>query len=243
MKKIEFVSSLPGVSDLYPIKYAKDVKSEWIIKAIEDLQNLKNTDIKYKHITKCPGIFDLFKTGYIVSMWYDVYIKTEKEKPGFSWRIADGDLIKNSQMNIIDTHGDKITNHIPVRKGQLKDIVKINTPYQIIAPKNLKFIFLPIAYPDHFDYESTIGILDPSISNELNIQLKWNILEGEILIKAGTPLMQIIPLSNENFDIVCREETQREKMWRDKKRFFNTHTFNTSKIRNKIKDVYERYFK
>ena len=55
--------------------------------------------------------------------------------------------------------------------------------------------------------------------------------------------MQIIPLSDENFDIVCREETQREKMWRDKKRFFNTHTFNTSKIRNKIKDVYERYFK
>ena len=85
--------------------------------------------------------------------------------------------------------------------------------------------------------------MDPSISNELNIQLKWNILEGEILIKAGTPLMQIIPLSDENFDIVCREETQREKMWRDKKRFFNTHTFNTSKIRNKIKDVYERYFK
>ena len=36
-------------------------------------------------------------------MWYDIYIKTEKNKPGFSWTVADKSFSTLSDIKFIDT--------------------------------------------------------------------------------------------------------------------------------------------
>ena len=240
MRKIEFVSMLPGVADLFMVRNTSDYTPKWLPLAMLDYKKNLDKTKKTTHIMQCPGIFSLFKTGYIVSAWYDVVVSTKKDEKGFSWRVADRDLLENSEQNIIDTHSDNITKFIPKRKGTIDNIVKINTPYHVIAPKGVKFLCMPVPYPDSFEYESTTGILDPAESSEINIQLNWNVEEGETLIKAGTPLMYMLPISEEDFEMTCRDATEKEIMWMKKRRYFNSFSF--TPIRNKVKEVYEKYF-
>jgi hypothetical protein len=238
MKTIQFYNTVPGVSDMFPIVEAKNYKPDWIKKTKEDL--VKNKTVG-KNLMFCPGIFDLYKTGYIVTMWYDVVIKTEKDKPGFSWQVANSSLGHLTNIKFIDTHADNISKHIPRRKGTIESIVKINTTWNIIVPDNLKFLCIPICYPDHHNYESYTGILDPSMSSEINIQLMWNVDDGEILIKAGTPLMHLIPLSDETYDLQCRDATEKDLIWTRKLEYFKTFSF--TPVRNIIQKLYKSYFK
>ena len=237
---VKFVSTVPGVADMFPIRPMSSYKPNWTKKAMEDYKKNYKLNDDGSHIALCPGIFDLFKFGWYVSAWYDVYIKTEKGRPGFSWRVASGDLMEQTKMNVIDTHGDMITKFIPKRDGRINNIVKINTPYNIIAPPEMKFLFLPMPYPDHYDWESSSGVLEPALSSELNVQLYWNVEEGERFIKAGTPLMQIVPISEKDLNMVCRDANEKEMRWIEKKPYWNSFSF--SPVRNKVKELYKRYF-
>jgi len=246
MKTIEFFSTIPGVAEAFPIIEAKDFKPEWTKSAIKDLvdKKSKSTDNdtgRFTHLAYCPGIFDLFKTGYIVPMWYDINIKTEKDTPGFSWTVADKAFHTLSDMKFVDTHNDRMTNFIPKRKGTIDNIVKINTPWNVIVPDGLKLLCLPINYPDNFDYESTTGILDPSQSSEINIQMSWNVKDGERLIKAGTPLMHIIPLSEKTFNLEVRTANEKDLKWVSILKYAKTFSFSTT--RQLVQKLYKRYFK
>jgi hypothetical protein len=246
MKTIQFFSTVPGVAEAFPIVEAKNYKPEWTKSAIKDLVDKKgkvtNNDTgRFTHLAYCPGIFDLFKTGYIVPMWYDVNIKTETHKDGFSWEVADKHFGTLSDIKFIDTHNEEITNFIPKRKGTINNIIKINTPWNVIVPENLKFLCLPISYPDHFDYESTSGVLDPSHSSEINIQMNWNVENGERLIKAGTPLMHIIPLSEEMFNLEVRTANEKDLQWVNILKYTKTFSFSTT--RQLVQKLYKRFFK
>jgi len=68
---------------------------------------------------------------------------------------------------------------------------------------------MPIPYWDEDRFSPPTGVVDPSYSYEINLQLFWHkIEEGEYLLKAGTPLCQWVPvhrsfLSNRNIDFHC----------------------------------------
>ena len=86
-KRIEFFHSEPSIIDNFPIIEAKDLKLKWVQGAKKDFQKrvrdpdlLKNESYDFKHITRCPGIFDLFKCGYIVTLHKDVVIKSEQKE-------------------------------------------------------------------------------------------------------------------------------------------------------------------
>jgi len=140
----------------------------------------------------------------------------------------------------VGTHPYEVTKWLPKRHYSKHAIVKFNTPWNVIAPKGIKFLVLPIPYPDTFEFESNIGILDPAISTELNIQGYLNISEGEHMIKAGTPLMHIIPLSEKSFDFECRDMNDNDAEWLEKRVYFNIFGFKLNKA--KLKDAYNNHF-
>jgi hypothetical protein len=98
---------------------------------------------------------------------------------------------------------------------------------------------IPIPYTDQFEIESCIGILDPSISSEINIQGYVNGF-GEFTIKAGTPLAQLVPLSNSKYDFVVRDKNEKDTTWLKKRKFLNSISFNLSKA--KINQAYQKFF-
>jgi hypothetical protein len=242
MKDLIFFSSIDGVADVCPILPANQILPNWVSAVKENYVNEKKNRIdRVGHLYQCPGIFDLYNYGFIVPAWHDFTIKTEFNRDSFSWKIPNQELsVLMGNTNLIGTHQKSITDFLPRPPTSINQIVKINTPWHAVAPKGIKFLVLPIAYPDSFEFNSHIGILDPAVSSEINIQLNWNIKDGEILVKAGTPLAHIIPLSNEKFNIICRNATEKDFKWLNKRNFLNNFTFKLK--RNLIKDFYYKHF-
>jgi hypothetical protein len=242
MKDIIFFSSIEGVADACPVLLANQTIPKWANLAKDNyINDKKDRKDRFNHIFQCPGIFDLYNYGFVVTAWHDFIIKTEYNKEGFAWKIPNEEIsLLMGSVSVIGTHQQGISDIIPKRPTALNQIIKINTPWHVIAPKGIKFISIPIAYPDTFEFDSHIGILDPGTSSEINIQLNWNVKDGETLIKAGTPLAHFIPISEEKFNLVCRDATENDKKWLRKRNFFNNFTFKLK--RNLIKDFYHKHF-
>lgn len=234
--KIEFFSNVEGVADLYPIYEAKQYKPQWIKTAIDHHKSIKQGE---QSILRCPGIFDVMKRGFIVPMWYDVKITTDPAKTGFAWEIASSEFQRMTEMEVITTHGNGILQNLPQRNDRLREIVKINVPWHVKSPVPL--MFMPIPYTDDFDFESTIGLLEPWKSDELNAQLYWRKLEGTRLLKAGTPLYQLIPLTNEDVEFEVRDANEDDKKWLKKKHYWQLSTFDYYKLRGKLGEVYKKW--
>jgi len=243
MKKIEFYSKVSGLPDMFPIVAAKDALPKWAKSARDSYVKKKEQTAgkRINHIYQCPGIFDLFNHGYVIPMWHDIVITTNGNPDEFTWTIPSSDLTEfDQETSIIENQTNGFGSVLPVKPWSLNTLIKVNTPWNVVAPRGVKFLVIPMAYPDSFEFESSIGILDPGYSNEINIQLYYNVHKGDVLIKAGTPLAHIIPLSEQNFELVCREINSIDKLWIAKRKYFNSATFAIK--RNVIKDSYYKHF-
>jgi len=242
MKKIEFYSTVPGLPDLFPIVNAKDALPRWAKSARDSYIKKKDQSIgRMNHIYQCPGIFDLFKQGYVVPMWHDVIISTNGDSDSFTWTVPTSELADlNPEVNLIEPQSNGLGAVLPIKPWSLNTLVKVNTPWHVVAPRGVKLLILPMAYPDSFEFESSIGILDPGYSNEINIQLYYNVQKGDVMIKAGTPLAHIIPLSEKQYELVCREMNSIDRFWQAKRKYFSSATFKLK--RNTIQDLYYKHF-
>ena len=235
-KKIEFFSSVPGLAETFPIRPAREVLPNWVHVARADY--LKQKDKREIHIFKCPGIFELFGTGYILPAWHDFEI--ESTEIGFRVTIPDGSLNDILGKETLQSqHSDGVAKFLPKRPWSVASILKINTPWQVLAPKGLKFLMIPLPYTDDFRFESCSGILDPGISSELNVQGYWNVPMGKQVIKAGTPLVQIIPMTEKTYDYIVRDKNASDELWMAKRKYLNFFAFMFN--RPKIKEAYERH--
>ena len=239
---IEFVSLVSGVTEMHPVFEAKKFKPNWAIKALSNYKERIKTEPNFNHIALCPGIFDLFKTGYIVPAWHDTLVRTNGDQDTFQWAVPNFEELGITGVNQpVGTHLPEISNMLPHRPGSLKGVVKFNTPWRIIAPKGIKFIVIPIAYQDDCLFDASIGILDPAISNEINIQVNWNGLNGEYKVKAGTPMCQLIPMTERNLNYVVRTATKHDLDWEDKKNYGVGSTFFPA--RKKLSEMWYKHFK
>jgi len=242
MRKIEFFSCVDGVADAFPIKPATEFNFKWVEATRRDYKEYVKKEVgRGSHVYRCPGIFEVMETGYIVPMPWDIRIETNGDDENFKWEIPSADITNLFEAEIAIGHSPKgSTKFMPVRPGSLETVIKINSPWHIIAPSDIKLLIIPIPYPDTYEFENVIGILDPSISSELNFQLRWNVLNGKHTIKAGTPMFQIIPLSPERFDCDVRNMNEKDEKWLKKRRYFNNSTFLMN--RPLIRRMYQKFF-
>jgi hypothetical protein len=179
-------------------------------------------------------------TGFVVTAWHDTDIESTPDK----MTITIPDVGLNE---LLDKRGNTtqiqtaqgVAKYIPKRPWSQKSILKINTPWHVLAPRGVKFMFIPLPYTDQFEFESTIGILDPGISSEVNVQGYWNVGFGKHTIKAGTPLCQIIPITEKSYSMVCRDANKKDELWLKKRKFLDNFSFVLQ--RNKLKDAYHKH--
>ena len=208
-KRIEFFHDEHGITETFPIIESKNLKLNWIKRVREDMAQtqISNTNAwGFQHLARCPGIFDLFKYGYIVSLHKDLIIKPSKTE--FECIIPTGE----TSLRITGQHKTTV-NLISKPPWSADFIMKIDTGWHVIAPKGLKFLMLPIAYPDNFDFTATTGILNPALSTTINFQLFWNATESETLIPSGTPLGHLIPLTEKKYKWTQRTMNNQDRIW------------------------------
>jgi hypothetical protein len=244
MRKITFFSTINGVADAFPIQPARNFKFNWVDSVREDFksQNERIKREKVNHLARCPGVNEIMNIGYIIPMPWDITIETDGDLLNFGWSIPSKDIQDIFDSPVITAHHPNgVAKGLPIKPNAMESIIKLNTPWHAIVPEGVKFLMIPIPYPDTFEFENVSGVLDVSISSEINFQLRWYVTEGIHTIKAGTPMVQLIPMTEEKFDLEVRNVDENDKIWLEKRRYLNNCTFTMK--RNLIQSLYRKFFK
>lgn len=191
--KIEFFSLIPEIAEIAPIVAANQFKPKWFSTAQKEFADLaKQKDFgtqKLLHTAKCPGIFNLIRYGWVMTTWQDIIIKTNGDKHSFEWRSAV-DQTKYMDAEAVGYHGNhQLSDYYGGWDDSLNCVLKINTPWRVIVPKGYYLLEGPLPYTEETRFTTVPGFFSQEYGlAQLNVQLKWHVLNGETLIKAGTPI-------------------------------------------------------
>lgn len=208
---IRFYSLEPAVVDLFPVVPASSLYRAW-----------KEPEVKKKKCpfsgltssSNCPAITTFSSLGYVVVAPADFVITTNGDGINFQWQTNH--IFTKGMNGYIANHDEDQT--VPLLDDvntTLNTVIKIETPWRIKSSDDVVFLQTPVHYMNESRFTVATGILDPRFAHVVHVQLFWKVLEGETLIKAGTPLAQYIPLSRKylspkNYDLIVDKATQIE---------------------------------
>jgi hypothetical protein len=206
-RKARFINVIPGVEIAHPVVPSNDIKPAWLKEAAAAWKEQNRiADPHAPHaggsIIRCPGLIDFFKRGYVIPAPFDFTITTFKDDNiNFAWNCSLGNKIGDGAMQEppITGHPEQhLSAFMPWRIDTLRSVVKVQTFWRFQATDDIVFLLMPYPYADHNHFTSVHGIFDPQQTSSINIQLLWHHTgENTTLIKAGTPLAQMIPMPRE----------------------------------------------
>jgi hypothetical protein len=213
----EFIygKNLKNICDVYPIISAKKTEKSWWkkMKAQYDILTKKNLKIKGSTIKYCPGIFDFTNYGYIIPAWQDFRF----------WVDDDGQIeiqepITMQPINNINAHIQEQIDTCPILDDSAQYILKLTSPWLISTPKGTSLIICKPFYHYSNDFDICPGVLDSDMesllpNNTINAMIRFNVKNKEIYIKAGQPLIQLIPFKRTNWKL---KHLEIDKNFKDK---------------------------
>lgn len=219
-KTAEFYSLVPELEKLCPVTAAEYEKPPaWVMRAHaafkQDTATPEQLTKRYLSVSRCPGIRGLMQRGFVVKSWHDFTITTNGDQETMRWNTPDELLTQIVGAPPITLHpkeglADFFGESWPAARHKV--VIKCSLPWRFALPKGYVFLMLPVPYADDTRFESAQGILDPEHSDELNIQLFWNVPTGTELVRKGTPLCYLVPIERKSaFDIEYRKATPEEK--------------------------------
>lgn len=258
---VRFYSLDPAVSTMYPIVENRLTEREWNSLATTE----RNRPEQGKQIVlNCPAIKQITNAGYVLRAPADFIIKTGKDVEHMSWetpflfkRHSDRYTFSGSEYYVswhspaqteplipkFHPHADKPTHNVAV---------KVETPWRVKASDDILLLQIPVSYTNENRFTAAMGILDPRYMHAVSVQLFWHITEGEELVKAGTPLVQYIPISREllskgRVDFIVDTANKLDKEIEEAYVFANHSRFPKSdSVGNKIRivtDLFDRFRK
>ena len=208
-KSIKFYCSLPEIKEKYPIIPARNFHPNWAKQSAHAYKALVKNTSQFSRTTgtiKCPGIKDICSKGYILTSWFDISILTTSNPIEFQYAVPQGlpEYLKTRNFNkdlIKWFSGDVPQVSIPLPESSLQTLLKISTPWVVSIPKGWSLMIMPIPYPDEPEFTCTHGLLESGNFYEINPIVSIHKRPGEILIKAGTPLCQLVPMKTDTIDV------------------------------------------
>jgi hypothetical protein len=244
---IRFYSMEDGVDVIHPVYPATQLKRPWMSCPV---------DKEYSHLGEtrlCPGIRLLTGAGWILPAPADFKIRTNGD--GMTWEWASSTVFKNgpSEEGYISSHPP--SQAVPVLDNpdkSLASIIKIDTPWRLECSDDILLLQLPVPYNNEPRFTVQPGLIDPEYTHNLNVQLVWNVLDGEEWVKSGTPLVHYIPIPRDfmntsSFDVVVDSADEIDKKKESAFHYIQRATVpgsghDTLKFRlSKIKKVLNKY--
>lgn len=164
---------------------------EWY-KALPQKRNKQNT-LENGTLKRCPPFLDAMTVGWIIPLAADVEIITNNDASGLNYKwVFHKTVIENHTM-------DQITTPEAPNPNLPKPPLKFLNYWYIKVPKGWSVLFLsPLARPDH-RFTCLPGLVDADGYNEyINFPFFFNQPNYTGIIKAGTPLVQAIPIKRSN---------------------------------------------
>ena len=203
--EIQFISMIEGVDETMPIIPAHLYKYDWLKRAAQSFGKLGSLDLNnsynVQHTSKCPGIIQLKNKGFIVRTHQDLTLRFDNDEQ-YSW------MAPINQVAMSNGICEKsVTHHPPSNlynffknwpKDTMKPNIKINLPWQVRIPKGYELLMVDPFYKDDFRFTVCPGIFDCNLGlATLNVPTWFHMTSGQTLIKAGTPIAQLIPIKKD----------------------------------------------
>ena len=196
---IRFFTTNEFNAEVFPVVPAKSHSFKWYKTFGDQIREAKKADsLSYiPNAGKCPAIIDISARGFYLMLNRDLLIENANGRLKVSSNPRFGEVteqLKHPASNFFQ---------------KMPFVLKISLAWSCVAPKGLLFHYGPVSYPDNTDFYTLPGIYDPSLDCQANIQGIVT-TEKPTLLKAGTPLAQIIPLSNKKYKLSCGMATETE---------------------------------
>ena len=150
----------------------------------------------------CSGIIETFKNGYILPLWSDLAFSHSNEK---DWKYQFADQMSTITPHINNQFQNFYTDH---------SFFKMDVPWLIETSENIKILTLDPFYltNEPKPYVVPYGFLNTTMVLPLNFFLfvKKNQQYNHLLLKAGTPLLQIIPITEKPIKFTTEVLSERE---------------------------------
>ena len=233
--QFEFFTENKATEINFPILFASQVTMPWTKQAKEKLSNdIKDYAKAHTGSHLCSGITQLMRSGWVITSPFDFVITTNGDGRSFKWQT-------NSQAySLSHFEPEQYGDHAVLPVQVLKSVLKINTGWNFKCPEGWGLMMMPLQYVDENRFTAATGIINPKISNDANVVFFWNVLEGEVLIKAGTPLALMLPIQLETQPFIIREKTEKEKQFDKAYELKRATSFVVN--RKRLVNLYEKFF-
>ena len=202
--KARFFSLLPAVHTLHPITKADKLDRTWTAEERDDYrERLKRCPIgpllqgehhEVSSIGRCPAINHIMRTGYVVYAPADFKVHTNGD--GHTILFTTTPFSPPTSQYVV-LHETEVTKWLmdSTKDTTIDQVVKINTTWRVQADDDVLFLQTKVPFVNETRFTAVSGILDPRTAYEVNVQLFWHVMEGDVTVKAGTPLCCYIPIS------------------------------------------------
>ena len=187
---IEFVDVSRSIYQSLPIHEASKVPL-----VCKQFQVDKHGASKFMH---CPGMYDYSKLGYIIPAHTDIRIIANKA--GVSSMIGSAHRGSRGFATPVKMEKEIVEGFFTPEDGVPLEVVKVGMPWNIFTNSNISAMLLPPVY--HATYLDDLhvwpGIVDYEDFSTCNFIFSAK-QKCNITIKAGEPLLHVIPVFNKEF--------------------------------------------
>lgn len=201
---IEFITFDWVARTEYPVKPA----NEFLPEVWKKIPLEKQTDVgSYKTVKACPGIGDWLTMGYIIPAWSDIVLKNTEYGPDVTLSNHDGAA----------SHSPSECSGLLYTKSHYGGSIKLPCKWMIKTAPGWSIMIVPLWYHENLPIEAMPGIIH---SDTHHTEVNFNFIlktEEEFRIKAGTPLVKVIPFKRQDVDAVSRAardiDVKRHNTW------------------------------
>ena len=200
-RDLEFVDINRTAYQTFPVVKAADVKPLTF-----EHQKKKFGKHMFPH---CPGMIQYAEMGYIIPAWIDIHIKANKA--GVAHYIGSDDRGTRGYLPGRPMEPDIIAGLVEPQDGVPLTVLNFGSPWGIFAKKNVTGLLLPAFY--HSNFLDDLLVLPGSVDYKSFHTANFICVpkrECEVHIKAGDPLLHVIPFMNTDFDAGFGPGTQEQ---------------------------------
>lgn len=198
--KVEFYSYLRGLETAYPILPANRMQIDWRHDARDRTKALSKNYDADNHVGthRCSGITQLTQVGWILTTWHDILIRTTGDGTTVHWAVPNKGIVHalgNAEpLTLFHPHQYADLDGAQLPAQTVKSLVKVHSPWRFRISRGWGLMMVPLEYMSESRFTSAVGIINHRHADQLNAVLYWHVMKGETLVKAGTPLCQLIPI-------------------------------------------------
>lgn len=227
--KVEWVTSVPGLAETYPIIPARTALPAWFKASPTKISK----DRAHGHgmgghgappgpppkqggtvvapaaywrdesptIRHCPGVVDVMRSGYLLRAWTDIEITTPEppKGPEDQFRAITG-MRPDELGGKIGAFGPGLNQKLPLWPGEYAFALKFDSPWVCKTPPGYSLLYAPVPYDEQRPYRVLHGITDNDTFHIVNLLIMWSHY-GTYVIEAGTPLCWLLPIRREGYNL------------------------------------------